>query len=81
MDYLWDFEGALSMLAEASCNDISLVCSRDELAFLIDETQYLWDIVVEARNAPFTIIIDKKTQMRFELYKKEVTEKHEASRS
>ena len=73
LDYLWDFEGALSMLGEASCNDISLVCSADELAFLIDETQYLWEIVVEARNVPFTKIIDKETLMRFELYKKEVT--------
>ena len=66
LDYLWDFEGALSMLAEASCEDISLVCSRDELTFLIDETQYLWDIVMEARNAPFSIIIDKKTSPSFE---------------
>ena len=73
LDYLWDFEGALSMLAEVSCEDISLVCSADELAFLINETQYLWDIVLEVRHTPFSDVFDKEKQTRFEEYKKEIT--------
>jgi len=74
LDYLWDFEGALSMLAEISCEDISLVCSADELAFLINETQYLWDIVLEAKNTPISSVFDNEKLARFEKYKKEITE-------
>ena len=71
LDYLWDFEGALSMLAEASCEDNSLVCSSDELAFLVDETNYLWEIARDADNLPFA---NKTDLALLELYKKEVSE-------
>lgn len=74
LDYLWDFEGALSMLSEASCEDISLVCSADELAFLINETQYLWDIVVEDESIPFSNVFNNEKLVLFEQYKEEISE-------
>lgn len=73
LDYLWDFEGALSMLSEASCEDNTLICSADELAFLIDEAQFLWEVVLEADNAPLSILYDKKDAALFEQYKKEIS--------
>ncbi len=71
LDYLWDFEGALSMLAEASCEDNTLVCSADELAFLVDETKYLWEMVRDTDKFPFT---NKTDLALLEQYKKEVSE-------
>ncbi len=71
LDYLWDFEGALSMLSEASCEDNTLVCSTDELVFLVDETKYLWEIVRDAKHLPFS---DKTDLALFEQYKKDVSE-------
>jgi len=71
LDYLWDFEGALSMLSEASCEDNTLVCSTDELVFLVDETKYLWEIVRDANHLPFS---DKTDLALFEQYKKDVSE-------
>jgi hypothetical protein len=74
LDYMWDFEGALSMLAEASCEDNSLICSADELAFMIDETKYLWEIVEEAKNMPFSKVFENEKLAQYEQFKKEVSE-------
>lgn len=74
LDYLWDFEGALSMLGEATCEDSTLVCSTDEVAFLVDETQYLWKIVEDAKNTPFSKYFDSADAALYEKYKKEVSE-------
>lgn len=73
LDYLWDFEGALSMLSEVSCEDNTLVCSPDELAFLIEEAIYLWQIVDEAENMPFSKVFGGHEMARFEQFKNEVT--------
>ena len=72
LDYMWDFEGALSMLAEASCEDNDLICSADELAFLIEETKYLWEIVDEARNMPFSVF-EKEELAEYQRIKNEVS--------
>jgi hypothetical protein len=74
LDYLWDFEGALSMLSESSCEDNNLVCSADELAFLINETQFLWEMALSAESSPFSKVFNKKEITLFKKYKKEVSE-------
>jgi len=62
----------LSMLAEASCEDNDLICSADELAFLIEETKYLWEIVDEAKNMPFSVF-EKEELAAYQLLKNEVS--------
>lgn len=74
LDYLWDFEGALSMLSEASCDDNTLVCSDDEMAFLIDETQFLWEMVLKAEKMHGSGDFKRIDVSQFEQYKKEVNE-------
>lgn len=74
LDYLWDFEGALGMLNDACCEDSTLVCSADEVAFLVDETQFLWEIVEDAENMPFSKILDSENLALYEKHKKEVNE-------
>jgi hypothetical protein len=74
LDYLWDFEGGLTMLAEASCEDNTLICSANEIAFLVEETQYLWEIVEEAKNMPFSKIPGTFDAVLYEQHKREVSE-------
>jgi hypothetical protein len=74
LDYLWNFEGALSMLSEASCENNTLVCSDDEMAFLIDETRLLWEMVLQAEKKPGSRAFNRIDVAQFEQYKKEVSE-------
>jgi len=74
LDYLWDFEGALSMLDEAVDDVNNLNCSPEELAFMTDEALYFWDIVKEAGSSSASQVFNTINIEHFEKHEENITE-------